>query len=117
MTSSLGCLRRLAAKAVQHASWVLPAEYAQWADAMRTELHHIADDRAALRWAVGCIVASYTTRLTVPLRMRTRLFINPIGASFMLMLVLGLALEGHARGQTDAFTPAFEETKCELPGV
>jgi pimeloyl-ACP methyl ester carboxylesterase len=110
-------LRRLAVKAVQHAARVLPAEYAPWADAMRRELHYIEDDRAALRWAVGCVVASYTKRLLVPPRVRARLFLKPVGASGMLMLVLVLALEGHARGQTDTFIPAFEETTCELPGM
>jgi pimeloyl-ACP methyl ester carboxylesterase len=117
MISFLGWLRRLAVRAVQHASWVLPAEYAPWADAMRRELHYIEDDRATLRWAVGCVVASYTKRLLVPPRVRARLFLKPVGASGMLVLVLVLALEGHARGQTDAFIPAFEETKCELPDM
>ncbi len=117
MISVLGWLRRLAVKAAQHASWVLPAEYAPWADAMRRELHYIEDDRAALRWAMGCVVASYTKRLLLVPRMRAVLCLKPAGASFMLMLVVVVALEGHASGQTDAFSPAFEETTCELPGM
>src|SRR6185312_935499 len=71
----------------------------------------------ALRWALGCVAASYTKRLLVLPRMRARHFINPIGATCVLVLVLGLALEGHARGQTDAFVPAFEESRCDLPNT
>ncbi len=117
MNTLLGWLRRLAVKAARHASWVLPAEYAAWADAMHRELHYIEDDRAALRWAVGCVVASYTKRLSVPRQVCARLFLNPAGAAGMLMLVLVLALAGHASGQTDTFVPAFKETTCALPDL
>ena len=117
MTSFLDWLRQLAVKAVQHAAWVLPAEYAPWADAMRREIHYIEDDRAALRWAVGCVVASYTKRLLLLPRVRARLLLKPAGASFMLILVLVLALEAHAHGQPGAFVPVFEKMACELPGI
>jgi pimeloyl-ACP methyl ester carboxylesterase len=117
MISFAGWLRRPAFKAVHHASWVLPAEWAPWADATRRELHCIEDDRAALRWVAGCVVASYTKRLLVLPRAHARHFLKPVGATFALMLGLVLALAGHARGQTDAFIPAFEETTCALPGM
>jgi hypothetical protein len=54
-----GCWRRLAVNFVRHAAWVMPHARSQWADAMRRELDYIADDAEALRWAVGCILASY----------------------------------------------------------
>jgi pimeloyl-ACP methyl ester carboxylesterase len=117
MISFVGWWRRLAVKAVQHASWVLPAECAPWADAMLRELRYIEDDRAALRWAVGCVIASYTKRLLVLPRLHARLFLKPVGASFVLVLGLVVALVGHARGQTDAFIPTFEQTTCALPGM
>ena len=50
--------RRLARRLAQHASRVLPGA-GPWADAMRHELDYIADDRAALRWALGGLLASY----------------------------------------------------------
>jgi hypothetical protein len=34
-----------------------------------------------------------------------------------LLLVIGLALEGHASGQTEPLQPVFDETACDLPGV
>jgi hypothetical protein len=64
MTTLPGRWRRLAAKLAQHAAWVLPGARSPWADAMRRELDYIGDDRAALRWALGCILASYRARLT-----------------------------------------------------
>ena len=63
MTAAPGRWRRLAIKLARHASWVLPGT-GPWADAMRHELDHIADDTAALLWAFGCLLASYRARLT-----------------------------------------------------
>ena len=59
-------LRRAAAAAVRHAARVMPAAHASWAEAMRRELDHIEDDRAALRWALGCVLSSYRIRLPLP---------------------------------------------------
>ncbi|MBI3513596.1 MAG: CHASE2 domain-containing protein [Proteobacteria bacterium] len=56
-------LRRLAVAAGGHAARVLPPARGAWAEAMRRELDHIEDDRAALRWAVGCVLSSYRARL------------------------------------------------------
>jgi pimeloyl-ACP methyl ester carboxylesterase len=117
MTASPGWLRRLAVEAVRHAARVLPLAYAPWADAMLSELHYIDDDRAAVRWAAGCVVACYTKRLLLLPRLRARLFFKPAGAGVMMMLALVLALEGHARGQSDAAIPAFQETTCTLPDI
>jgi hypothetical protein len=49
-------------KLAHHAASVLPAA-SPWAKAMRRELDYIEDDRAALHWALGCVVASYKARL------------------------------------------------------
>jgi pimeloyl-ACP methyl ester carboxylesterase len=117
MTPFFGWLRGLAVSAVRHAAWVLPAECSSWADAMSRELYYIEDDRAALRWALGCIVASYAKRLLTLPRLRTRAVARPVGVGGMLMLVLVVALEGHANSQTDAVGPAFEETTCDLPDM
>ena len=34
-----------------------------------------------------------------------------------VLLVIGLALEGHASGQREPLRPSFNETACDLPGV
>ena len=103
----MSSLRRVAISTVQHATRVLPGEYAAWADAMLSEVRHIDDDRAALRWAMGCVITCYTQRF-----LRMRLMLRPAGASFALMLALVVALEAHA-----AFVPAFAETTCALPDM
>src|SRR5712691_10318810 len=97
MNVLLGWSRRLAVKLAQHASWVLPGARTPWAEAMRRELDYIEDDPAALRWALGCVVASYKARLASPLptlrRMRGRVGRGGgwrhAATSGILMLVIG----------------------------
>ena len=108
--------RRLAARLVQHASWVLPGT-GPWADAMRHELDYIADDAAALRWALGGLLASYRVRLVQLRCFSARVSLRYVGTIGVLLLVIGLALEGHASGQTEPVQPVFDETACDLPGV
>src|SRR5712691_1829150 len=115
MNAMPGRWRRIALKIAQHASWVLPGARSLWADAMRRELDYIEDDRAALRWAIGCVMASYTTRLAALPRLRWRVLSRPVVAGSMLMLLIALALQGHASDQTRPSLPAFEETTCDLP--
>lgn len=56
-------VRNLAVHLAAHAGRVLPRGREEWARAMRHETQHLAGDRAALTWALGCVVASYTERL------------------------------------------------------
>jgi len=57
---------RCAAQALAgHAARVLPRARADWARAMRRETDQVANDRAALRWALGCVFASYLERIDV----------------------------------------------------
>jgi pimeloyl-ACP methyl ester carboxylesterase len=82
---------------------------------MRHELDYIADDATALRWAFGGLLASYRARLAQLGNPRTSLrCFGTIGA---LLLVIGLALAGHASGQTKPSQPVFDGTACDLPGV
>jgi hypothetical protein len=114
--------RRWAVTLVQHAVRVLPGAQSPWADAMRRELDYIGDDPAALRWALGCVLASYKVRLThrpsgsvaVTCRQITWRQFATCGA---LMLMIGLALQDNADGQTEPPRPALDETACERPGV
>jgi pimeloyl-ACP methyl ester carboxylesterase len=136
--------RRLALTAARHAAWVLPGARSPWADAMRHELDYIADDRAALRWAIGCVAASYLARLaalprprwrakraasaatplvcapdTRPKRARRRAprwrIPSPAVAAGSVLLLGALALQGHANDQSTL--PVFEEKTCDLPDV
>src|SRR5262245_13986395 len=116
MNAIPGCWRRSAVAVVQHAARMLPGARAPWAEAMRREVDYIEDDRAALRWAVGCVVASYTARLVALLRPRWRMLTRPAIAGGMLLFT-ALALQGHASDRAEQFLPAFEETACELPDV
>jgi pimeloyl-ACP methyl ester carboxylesterase len=116
MNAISGHWRRIAVKLAQHASRVLPGARSLWADAMRRELDYIADDRAALRWAIGCVVASYTARLAALPRRRWRMLSRPAIAGGMLLFT-ALALQGHASDRTEQFLPAFVETACDLPDM
>jgi hypothetical protein len=79
---------------------------------MRHEIAYIEDDAAALRWAVGCVAASYATRLAALAR-RWRVSPGPVVAGSALLL-MAMALQGHA---SDEASPARDETSCELPAV
>jgi pimeloyl-ACP methyl ester carboxylesterase len=115
--------RRWAVRLARHAAGGMPGARAPWADAMRRELDYIGDDAAALRWALGCVMASYRTRLTRWPNFRAWRFSagatwRQVAASGVLMLVIGLALQDNAGGQTQPPRPAFDETTCDhLPGV
>lgn len=57
--------RRAARRLAAHAAQMLPRERADWARAMRREIDHVPEDGAALRWALGCVAASYLERIDV----------------------------------------------------
>jgi hypothetical protein len=54
--------RKIARRLTSYAAHVLPHQRADWAKAMASELDHIRDDHSALRWAVGCLFASFIAR-------------------------------------------------------
>jgi pimeloyl-ACP methyl ester carboxylesterase len=108
--------RQLAAKLAQYASRILPGVGA-WTDAMRCELDGIADDRAALRWAFGGLLASCRSRLAQLRCFSARASLRYLGTIGVLLPVIGLALVGHANSRTEPPQPVFEETACDLPGV
>jgi hypothetical protein len=112
MNAAPGWWRRLAVKLAQHASCVMPGARSPWADAMRRELDYIGGDPAALRWALGCILASYRARLTERPGFNTRAAWR-VAASGAVMLVIGLALQDNAGGQTPPPHPALDEIRCD----
>jgi hypothetical protein len=109
--------RRFALTLVRHASWVLPAGQSPWAEAMRRELDYIDGDRAAMSWALGCVLAGYRARLAERPRFNGRTAWRQIATSGALMLLIGLALHDNAEGQTEPPRPVFDQTMCDLPGV
>jgi hypothetical protein len=62
MTERASPVRRLASALIAHAANVLPPLRSPWGQAMKHELDHIEDDVAAVRWAAGCVIASYLER-------------------------------------------------------
>jgi len=54
--------RWLACRLMRHAADVLRHSRGEWAQAMTNEFGHVEDDFAALRWAIGCVTASYKER-------------------------------------------------------
>lgn len=57
-----GFSRRIARALMRHAAAIMPAGEMHWGAAMQNELEAIADDRVALRWAAGCLIAGYGQR-------------------------------------------------------
>jgi hypothetical protein len=113
MTALPRC-RRWAVKLARHAAWVLSGTQSPWAEAMRRELDYIEDDRAALRWALGCIVASYKVRLVTRPGVGARDIFRRAAASGALMLVIGFAFLGNAESQTEPPQPVLNGT-CGTP--
>jgi hypothetical protein len=84
---------------------------------MRNELDYIKDDPAALRWALGCVLASYRTRLAGRWGFTARTVWRHAAASSALVFFVGFAFLQTAGGQTEPLQPLFSETACELPDV
>jgi hypothetical protein len=111
--TSAGRWRSLAVKLAQHAARMMPDTGSPWAEAMRREIDHIADDSEAARWAIGCLLASYRARLLQRTAVNARTAWRQVAASGALMLVIGLALLDNAGGQTPPPEPAFDKTICD----
>jgi hypothetical protein len=114
MNAEPGWWRRLALLLAQHAVNAMPGARAPWARAMRCELDHIADDAAAFRWALGCVLATYQARLPRPRSVGARAVWH-VAASSAAMLVIGVALHDNAGGQTRPPLPASDKTGCDRP--
>lgn len=66
---------------------VLPPERSSWAAAMRSEAQHIADDREALGWALGCLWAGCAARLDA-LRPRKLLTLHSLAVAWIAMFIV-----------------------------
>ena len=54
---------RLAQTLLRQTAWILPKKRRPWAKAMLSELHHLDNDREALRWSVSCLIAAIKERV------------------------------------------------------
>lgn len=63
MNAPVSLRRRLALALMRRVDHVLPTSRLEWAKAMQTEVDHLQDDRAALAWAVGCVIAGSRERI------------------------------------------------------
>jgi hypothetical protein len=94
--------RRLAHILIAHAGRALPPRRGDWAEAMACELEHVGNDRAALGWAIGCVLASYLERIRAMMTINRIGAIVPIAMSLLaLSLVLAVATTGWERGLKD----------------
>ena len=73
MSASATWLRRLASAPLVLASALVPASHREWLDGMRVEVAYIESDAVALRWALGCVVASLKWRARVMLTLNGRI--------------------------------------------
>lgn len=78
-----GPARWLAETLIGWAHRLLSQTREAWGEAMRNELPHIADDREALEWALGCFAAAWQERI------RALKLLNSIWARSALVLLLG----------------------------
>jgi hypothetical protein len=105
--------RRWARNIAQHSTAVMPSDQSSWADAMRRELDYIEDDAAAFRWAFGGLFTSYRARLMDRPWWRAGGTFRHAAICGALMLVIGLALQDRAGGQTEPAPPPVNETTCD----
>lgn len=92
--------RHMAHALAHHAASGLPWERAAWAEPMRQEVDSIEDDLAALRWAAGCVVATYSERINAmgtaslpPLLGLVALFAFVFGGYMMVGGHIGVIIE------------------------
>ncbi|HUK01515.1 MAG TPA: hypothetical protein VLW26_04475 [Steroidobacteraceae bacterium] len=63
MSSPRSPSRRMARLIARHAARSMPPQRVDWALAIQHEFEHLPHDAPALRWAFGCLLASYTLRM------------------------------------------------------
>jgi pimeloyl-ACP methyl ester carboxylesterase len=80
---------------------------------MRNEFEHVKNRPGALPWAVGCILASYRSRLTELQSRPARQIVMRFAACSLGLLLIGYALDNRACGQTPP-RPAFTDAACDL---
>lgn len=62
MSAKIPFMRRIASALMAHASGALPPARVPWGEAMNNEFEYIESDFEAVKWAVGCVAASYVEK-------------------------------------------------------
>ena len=111
MNARVSLLRRLARRLMRQAVNVVPASRSDWAQAMTNELDHVERDFTALRWATGCVMASYIERGVHKMDQQGNSFTGivrkpsaciPLAMSLAALGVIGVAgMFGHLVPQPD----------------
>ena len=102
---AMGLLRRLSGWCVHAAGRLLPPAGAEWAQAMEAEVAAIADDREALRWAVGCLLTSHAVQLRRQLHRPSAYLPLIMSLIAIAMVLIHAAMYGIVH-ETDEGTPA-----------
>jgi hypothetical protein len=115
MSARASLVRRLAVALMAHAAEILPPARSTWAEAMIHEIRHMEGDLEALRWAVGCVLASYLESIKVMNMIHTwyarwllALLIVGQALSLLFATVLTVAYREHYLGVAEllgGFTP------------
>jgi hypothetical protein len=84
---------------------ILPASQGEWADAMEAEAAAISDDYEALRWAIGCVLASEAMQLWALLRRPSAFVPLMMSLAAITMVLVHAALFGIVH-EPDEGTPA-----------
>ena len=62
MSPRIPLLRRVAFALIAQAKKTMPPSRSAWAEAMERELHYVEGKLEGLRWAAGCVIATYIQR-------------------------------------------------------
>jgi len=84
---------------------LLPESQAGWADAMAAEAATISSDREALRWAIGCVVATEVTQVWAHVRRPAAFLPLMMSLAAIAMVLVHAALFGIVT-EPDEGTPA-----------
>jgi hypothetical protein len=115
--------RRISLAMIEHAGRLLPPERTHWGEAMRSELDHMEGDVESLRWAAGCVVASYFERRRHRMNQQSSSFgaivrkpsaLAPLAMSLAALGVIGIAPASLYLSRTKV--PLLTFGSCSWPG-
>lgn len=85
-------LRAMALTLVKCAACLLPQSRAEWGEAMRNEIDHIASNFEAFTWAAGCVVAAFFEKNSDRTQVFAQMVKKPSALLPMAMSLLALAV-------------------------
>ena len=88
MKSNESFSKVIARHLVNHAVHVMPGDRREWAQAMRNEINHLPIGMNAIRWAIGCVIASHKERMAV--MKLGNLKVSRLVLSFEMLMCFGI---------------------------